>query len=176
MWINVKSTFVHCETTAIAPSDIELRQHLLLRYECGFQPPVTRMPTIAAYAINNRVCSPTTHTTSSDPRRWRACGTSTTSRATRPTRTGGGRYFRFVSFRFVEFMSQKLPLQGIEKYCKVSGGYTTISNVRNPLDTRPKDMMESFFLGETLKYLYLLFADRHEISLDQVVSLFTVLR
>ena len=81
-----------------------------------------------------------------------------------------------MSFRFVEFISQKSPLQGIEKYCKVSGGYTTISNVRNPLDTRPKDMMESFFLGETLKYLYLLFADRHEISLDQVVSLFTVLR
>ena len=30
-------------------------------------------------------------------------------------------------------------------------------------------MMESFFLGETLKYLYLLFADRQEISLDQWV-------
>lgn len=59
--------------------------------------------------------------------------------------------------------------QGIEKYCKVSGGYTTISNVRNPLDTRPKDKMESFFLGETLKYLYLLFADRHEFPLDQWV-------
>jgi hypothetical protein len=27
-------------------------------------------------------------------------------------------------------------------------------------------MMESFFLGETLKYLYLLFADRHEIDLN----------
>jgi len=59
--------------------------------------------------------------------------------------------------------------QGIEKYCKYSGGYTTISNVRNPLDTRPKDKMESFFLGETLKYLYLLFADRHEFPLDQWV-------
>jgi len=59
--------------------------------------------------------------------------------------------------------------QGIETYTKVSGGYTTISNVRNPLDTRPRDMMESFFLGETLKYLYLLFADRHEINLDRWV-------
>jgi len=59
--------------------------------------------------------------------------------------------------------------QGIETYCKVSGGYTTISNVRNPMDTRPRDMMESFFLGETLKYLYLLFADRHEMDLDQWV-------
>ena len=28
-------------------------------------------------------------------------------------------------------------------------------------------MMESFFLGETLKYLYLLFADEHEIDLDK---------
>jgi len=59
--------------------------------------------------------------------------------------------------------------QGIEGYTKVSGGYTTIGNVRNPIDTRPKDMMESFFLGETLKYLYLLFADRHEIDLDKWV-------
>jgi hypothetical protein len=58
-------------------------------------------------------------------------------------------------------------LQGIEKYTKVSSGYTTISNVRSTLDTRPKDMMESFFLGETLKYLYLLFADRQEIDLSR---------
>ena len=51
----------------------------------------------------------------------------------------------------------------------MKNGYTTISNVRNPNDTRPKDMMESFFLGETLKYLYLLFADRHEFDLDKWV-------
>jgi mannosyl-oligosaccharide alpha-1,2-mannosidase len=30
-------------------------------------------------------------------------------------------------------------------------------------------MMESFFLGETLKYLYLLFADQQEIDLKQWV-------
>ena len=61
--------------------------------------------------------------------------------------------------------------QGIEKYTKVRHGYTTISNVRNTLDLRPKDMMESFFLGETLKYLYLLFTDSgaHEIDLKQWV-------
>ena len=57
-------------------------------------------------------------------------------------------------------MKMNLCNQGIEKYTKVAGGYTTIGNVRNALDTRPRDMMESFFLGETLKYLYLLFADR----------------
>ena len=41
--------------------------------------------------------------------------------------------------------------------------------MKNPLDLRPKDMMESFFLGETLKYLYLLFADEHEFNLNQWV-------
>jgi len=30
-------------------------------------------------------------------------------------------------------------------------------------------MMESFFLGETLKYLYLLMADKQEIDLSQWV-------
>ncbi|TRY63768.1 hypothetical protein TCAL_13087 [Tigriopus californicus] len=59
--------------------------------------------------------------------------------------------------------------QGIEKYTKVRNGYTTIGNVKNAVDIRPKDMMESYFLGETLKYLYLLFADRHEIDLDRWV-------
>jgi len=59
--------------------------------------------------------------------------------------------------------------QGIEKYTKVKHGYTTIGNVRNPLDLRPKDMMESFFLGETLKYLYLLFADKQELDLKHWV-------
>ena len=60
--------------------------------------------------------------------------------------------------------------QGIENYTKVLNGYTTIGNVRNALDMRPKDMMESFFLGETLKYLYLLFADKQEFDLKQWVT------
>lgn len=59
--------------------------------------------------------------------------------------------------------------QGIENYTKVLNGYTTIGNVRNALDMRPKDMMESFFLGEALKYLYLLFADKQEFDLKQWV-------
>ena len=61
-------------------------------------------------------------------------------------------------------------LQGIEKYTKVgTGGYTTIGNVKDPLNLKPRDMMESFLLGETLKYLYLLFSDEHEINLDKWV-------
>ena len=67
-------------------------------------------------------------------------------------------------------LTKKYFLQGIENYTKVMNGYTTIGNVRNALDMRPKDMMESFFLGETLKYLYLLFADKQEFDLKQWVT------
>ncbi|PSN41913.1 Endoplasmic reticulum mannosyl-oligosaccharide 1 [Blattella germanica] len=60
--------------------------------------------------------------------------------------------------------------QAFEKYTKVTNGYTSIGNVRNPLNTRPRDMMESFFLSETLKYLYLLFSDDpHELNLEKYV-------
>ena len=72
-------------------------------------------------------------------------------------------------YMYVRFFNISFLFQGIEKYTKVKNGYTTISNVKNPLDLRPKDMMESFFLGETLKYLYLLFADKHEINLKEWV-------
>ncbi|XP_022245459.1 endoplasmic reticulum mannosyl-oligosaccharide 1,2-alpha-mannosidase-like isoform X2 [Limulus polyphemus] len=60
--------------------------------------------------------------------------------------------------------------QGFERYTKVkTGGYTTINDVRHPLFVNPRDMMESFFLGETLKYFYLLFSDQQELSLDKYV-------
>ncbi|XP_077535779.1 alpha-Mannosidase class I b [Haemaphysalis longicornis] len=50
--------------------------------------------------------------------------------------------------------------QGFERHCKVpGGGYTTIGSVLNTKQTGPRDMMESFFLAETLKYLYLLFSE-----------------
>nr|XP_020454879.1 endoplasmic reticulum mannosyl-oligosaccharide 1,2-alpha-mannosidase-like [Monopterus albus]XP_020454880.1 endoplasmic reticulum mannosyl-oligosaccharide 1,2-alpha-mannosidase-like [Monopterus albus]XP_020454881.1 endoplasmic reticulum mannosyl-oligosaccharide 1,2-alpha-mannosidase-like [Monopterus albus] len=62
-------------------------------------------------------------------------------------------------------------LQNFNKYTKVSsGGYTSINNVRDPDYPSPRDKMESFFLGETLKYLYLLFSDDPNlISLDHYV-------
>lgn len=51
-----------------------------------------------------------------------------------------------------------------------SGGYTSINNVRDPKYPSPRDKMESFFLGETLKYLYLLFSDDPNLlSLDAFV-------
>ncbi|XP_036385497.1 endoplasmic reticulum mannosyl-oligosaccharide 1,2-alpha-mannosidase [Megalops cyprinoides] len=61
--------------------------------------------------------------------------------------------------------------QNFNKYTRVpSGGYTSISNVRDPLNPNPRDKMESFFLGETLKYFYLLFSDDMDlINLDKYV-------
>lgn len=60
--------------------------------------------------------------------------------------------------------------QGFENYTKVINGYTSIGNVKNTGNVRPKDMMESFFLSETLKYLYLLFSeDPKMLDLDRYV-------
>ncbi|XP_041530919.1 endoplasmic reticulum mannosyl-oligosaccharide 1,2-alpha-mannosidase isoform X1 [Microtus oregoni] len=62
-------------------------------------------------------------------------------------------------------------LQSFNKYTRVpSGGYSSINNVQNSQKPDPRDKMESFFLGETLKYLYLLFSDDMELlSLDTCV-------
>uniref|UniRef100_A0A672KUR5 alpha-1,2-Mannosidase n=1 Tax=Sinocyclocheilus grahami TaxID=75366 RepID=A0A672KUR5_SINGR len=62
-------------------------------------------------------------------------------------------------------------LQNFNKYTRVpTGGYTSINNVCDPASPIPRDKMESFFLGETLKYFYLLFSDDPNlISLDKYV-------
>ena len=56
--------------------------------------------------------------------------------------------------------------QAIEKHCKVeTGGYASILNVdENP--AKFEDKMETFFMAETLKYLYLLFSDSSVLPLD----------
>ncbi|KAK4877708.1 hypothetical protein RN001_010214 [Aquatica leii] len=60
--------------------------------------------------------------------------------------------------------------QAFEKYTKVVNGYTSIGNVRNTANVRPKDLMESFFLSETLKYLYLLFSNNPKLlDIDKYV-------
>ena len=60
--------------------------------------------------------------------------------------------------------------QAFEKYTKIKdGGYSSISNVLNPDNVNYKDNMESFFLGETLKYLFLLFGEDNLVSLDNYV-------
>ena len=58
--------------------------------------------------------------------------------------------------------------QAIEKYCRVNFGYNGIRNVYNT-NTSKDDVQQSFFLAETLKYLYLIFSSDDLISLDQWV-------
>ncbi|XP_034292103.1 endoplasmic reticulum mannosyl-oligosaccharide 1,2-alpha-mannosidase isoform X1 [Pantherophis guttatus] len=62
-------------------------------------------------------------------------------------------------------------LQSFNQYTRVpTGGYTSIDNVQNPSNPEPRDKMESFFLGETLKYFFLLFSDDvNLINLDHYV-------
>ncbi|KAI4816445.1 hypothetical protein KUCAC02_008772 [Chaenocephalus aceratus] len=62
-------------------------------------------------------------------------------------------------------------LESFNNHTKVpGGGYTSINNVRDIENPAPRDKMESFFLGETLKYFYLLFSDDMELlNLDKYV-------
>jgi len=54
--------------------------------------------------------------------------------------------------------------QSIERFCKTEYAYGGINHVDNKFDN-PTNKMESFFLAETLKYLYLLFDPDTEIDL-----------
>ena len=49
--------------------------------------------------------------------------------------------------------------QNFEKFTKLKEGYTSINNVKSTGNPGYRNKMESFFLGETLKYFYLLFSD-----------------
>lgn len=60
--------------------------------------------------------------------------------------------------------------KAIERNCKVpTGGYTSLQDVHNPKFPMPRDKQESFFIAETLKYLYLLFCNEDYLSLDDWV-------
>ncbi|KAM3361812.1 mannosyl-oligosaccharide 1,2-alpha-mannosidase MNS3 isoform X1 [Capsicum galapagoense] len=59
--------------------------------------------------------------------------------------------------------------EAFEKYTKIdSGGYTSLDDV-TVIPPRRRDKMETFFLGETLKYIYLLFSNSTTIPLDEYV-------
>ena len=59
--------------------------------------------------------------------------------------------------------------EAFERHARVeTGGYASLDDVRSP-QPRKRDKMESFFLGETLKYLFLLFDDQGLMPLDKVV-------
>ncbi|BEJ12701.1 hypothetical protein CspHIS471_0211610 [Cutaneotrichosporon sp. HIS471] len=75
-------------------------------------------------------------------------------------RTTGDERYREWGWRIFE---------AFRKHCRVeSGGYAIIKDVRvNP--PLQEDRMETFWLSETLKYLYLLFDDSDHIRLDKHV-------
>lgn len=55
-------------------------------------------------------------------------------------------------------------LNSFNKYCKVQeGGFTSIDDVTHADHVKPRDMMESFWTAETLKYLFLLFSDDKQL-------------
>ena len=62
-----------------------------------------------------------------------------------------------------------LTLQALEKNCRIeSGGYTGVKDVYN--DKVPTDnVQQSFFIAETLKYLFLLFSEDSVLPLDSWV-------
>ncbi|KAK3847350.1 MAG: glycoside hydrolase [Linnemannia gamsii] len=60
--------------------------------------------------------------------------------------------------------------EAIETYSKVkSGGYSSIHDIRRKDHIDFSDKMETFFLAETLKYLYLLFGSNDVFPLDKYV-------
>ncbi|GAU94951.1 hypothetical protein RvY_06647 [Ramazzottius varieornatus] len=61
-------------------------------------------------------------------------------------------------------------VKSIEAMAKVKCGYATVHSV---LDGTLEDRMESFFLSETLKYLYLLFDEENPVNVHEEKLLFT---
>ncbi len=61
--------------------------------------------------------------------------------------------------------SGKMYFEDLVRYCRTDSGYTTLKSVA----TKEKgDLMPSYFLAETLKYLYLLFAPE-ALDFDKIV-------
>jgi len=58
--------------------------------------------------------------------------------------------------------------EAINQHARVEAGFATIDNVMVE-DPEPRDDMQSFYLSETLKYLYLLFSPQDQLDLSQVV-------
>mmetsp|Transcript_29211 Transcript_29211/g.58298 ORF Transcript_29211/g.58298 Transcript_29211/m.58298 type:complete len:332 (-) Transcript_29211:122-1117(-) len=70
--------------------------------------------------------------------------------------TGDPKYRRMAYDMFAAF----------QKHCKAAHGYSALADVRKP---RHKDEQESFWLAETLKYFYLIFAPRTTFSMEEWV-------
>ncbi|KAI8792114.1 mannosyl-oligosaccharide 1,2-alpha-mannosidase IA isoform X2 [Biomphalaria glabrata] len=59
-------------------------------------------------------------------------------------------------------------VQALEKFCRAEGGFTGIKDVYQ-VPPQLDDVQQSFFLAETLKYLYLIFSEDSLLPLDKWV-------
>jgi mannosidase alpha-like ER degradation enhancer 2 len=66
---------------------------------------------------------------------------------------------------YYQRMGQGL-LDSLKKYCRLPEGYSELKSV---ITKEKSDRMESYFLAETLKYLYLLFAPPETLPFRQVI-------
>jgi mannosidase alpha-like ER degradation enhancer 2 len=57
-------------------------------------------------------------------------------------------------------------LEGLLAHCRTDAGYTVLKNV---VTKEKGDLMPSYFLAETLKYLYLIFGPDQALDFDQVI-------
>ena len=73
-----------------------------------------------------------------------------------------------LSMKHIAFVIGWEIFQSIEKYCKTKYGYGSVQNVGDKKSVI-NDKMESFFLGETLKYLYLLYDPESKLDLNNYV-------
>lgn len=64
----------------------------------------------------------------------------------------------------------KKIINNLNKYARAKCGFATIHNV---IDKSQEDRMESFFLSETLKYLYLLFDESNPVNQHQTDYIFS---
>ncbi|KLU88521.1 hypothetical protein MAPG_07506 [Magnaporthiopsis poae ATCC 64411] len=64
----------------------------------------------------------------------------------------------------------EMVLRDVNRRCRTPCGYAGLQNV---IDGERSDRMESFFLGETAQYLYLLFDDRHPLNSLDAAFVFT---
>ena len=60
----------------------------------------------------------------------------------------------------------KIYLQSIINYCRLEEGYASLRSV---ITKEKSDRMQSFFLAETLKYLYLLFTDESVLEFNKII-------
>lgn len=60
----------------------------------------------------------------------------------------------------------KTFFESIKKYCRIDEGYASLKNV---MSKEKMDSMESFYLAETLKYLYLIFAPEETLDLNKYI-------